>query len=86
MIEKNRKKFFYGSKLLALVSSMYIFEMGLASEFFLSFMFCVNTVSLSVGSDILMREFGKRVSEIQLTRMGSADFCYTVYITNMAGE
>ena len=86
LIERNKKKFFYGSKFLALVSSMYIFELGLAAEYFLSFMFCVNTVSLSVGSDILMREFGKRVSVIHLIREGSAETCSSVLIQNMAGE
>jgi hypothetical protein len=86
LIERNKKKFFYGSKLLALVSSMYIFELGLASEYFLSFMFCVNTVSLSVGSDILMREFGKRISAIDLIRQGNEDTCSSVLIQNMAGE
>ena len=65
---------------------MYIFELGLASEYFLSFMFCVNTVSLSVGSDILMREFGKRISVIHLIREGSAETCSSVLIQNMAGE
>ena len=62
LIERNKKKFFYGSKIMALISSMYIFELGLAAEYLLSFMFFINTVSLSVGSDLLMREFGKRIN------------------------
>ena len=62
LIERNKKKFYYGSKIMALVSSMYIFELGLAAEYLLSFMFFINTISLSVGSDLLMREFGKRIN------------------------
>jgi len=86
VIENNKKKFFYGSKLMALISSMYIFELGLVGEYFLSFMFFVNTVSLSVGSDILMREFGKRISSIYLLRLANDDSCGAVLIQNMAGE
>ena len=62
MIERNRKKFIYGTKFVALFSSILIFDSFLAAEYFLSFMFLVNTISLSVGSDLIMREFGKRIS------------------------
>jgi len=80
IIEKNKKKFFYGSKFLALLSSIYFFELGLEAEYFLSFMFCVNTISLSVGSDILKREFGKRISSIHLIREGTVETCTSVLI------
>ena len=80
IIERNKRKFFYGSKLTALVSSMYIFELGLAAEYLLSLLFFVNTVCLSVTPDILMKEFGKRISTIDLVRFENEELSEIVLI------
>ncbi len=49
-------------------------------------MFFVNTVSVSLGSDFLLKEFGKRISSIDLLRVQDDAVAYSIEIQNMAGE
>jgi hypothetical protein len=63
-IEKRRRGFLVTSRIVALISSIAAFELGLTAEYFMSFMFFLNTLSVSYGSDMLIKEFGQRVSVV----------------------
>ena len=80
VVERYRRSLFLGSKFIAIFSSIYFFELGLAAEYFLSFMFFVNTVSVSLGSDFLLKEFGKRISSIDLLRVKDDAVAYSIQI------
>lgn len=85
-LEKRRRGFVATSRIVALISSMAAFELGLTAEYFMSFMFFLNTLSVSYGSDILIREFGQRVSQVMLLRYNDANLATDIAVENMAGE
>ncbi len=56
---------------MAFFSSALAFDLALASEMLFSFLFICNTIFVSVGSDMLKKELGKRIMSIDLLRTGS---------------
>jgi hypothetical protein len=59
------------SKAIAFFSSTLAFDLAIASEMLFSFLFICNTIFVSVGSDMIKKELGKRIMSIDLLRAGS---------------